>query len=121
VAGDGGAVIWPLAVGPALAKEYLLTGDPVPAARAAQMGLVNHVVPDEELEAASMAFAQRLAAGAPLAVQYTKQAVNKLVKDALNTSFDTSTALEIVTFQSEDHREALAAIREKRRPEFRGR
>jgi enoyl-CoA hydratase len=48
-------------------------------------------------------------------------AVNKLVKDALNTAFDTSTALEIVTFQSEDHREALAAIREKRPPEFKGR
>jgi len=43
------------------------------------------------------------------------------VKDALNVAFDTSTALEIVTFQSEDHAEALAAIREKRAPRFRGR
>ena len=59
--------------------------------------------------------------GAPLAVQYTKQAVNKVVKNALNIAFDTSTALEIVTFQSEDHKEALAALREKRKPEFNGR
>lgn len=121
VAGDGGAAIWPLAVGPALAKEYLLTGDPVPADRAQQMGLVNHVVPDEELQDAALAFAGRLASGAPLAVQYTKQAVNKVVKNALNIAFDASTALEIVTFQSDDHQEALAAIKEKRKPEFRGR
>jgi len=121
VAGDGGAAIWPLAVGPARAKEYLLTGDAVPAVEAERMGLVNHVVPDSELQTAALDFATRLAQGAPLAVQYTKQAVNKVIKNALNTAFDTSTALEIVTFQSDDHREALAAIKEKRKPEFHGR
>jgi enoyl-CoA hydratase len=121
VAGDGGTVAWPLAVGPARAKQYLLTGDPVPADEAERLGLVNKVVPDDELDEVASAFARRLAAGAPLAVQYTKQAVNKLVKDALNTSFDVATALEIVTFKSDDHREALAALAEKRRPQFRGR
>jgi len=121
VAGDGGAAIWPLAVGPARAKEYLLTGDPLTAAEAERIGLVNHVVPAAELDAAAMAFAARLAAGAPLAVRYTKLAVNKLVKDALNVAFDTSTALELLTFGSEDHQEALAALREKRPPAFKGR
>ena len=48
-------------------------------------------------------------------MRYTKLAVNKLVKDALATAFDTSTALELVTFLSQDHVEALAAMREKRR------
>jgi enoyl-CoA hydratase len=121
VAGDGGAAIWPLALGPARAKQYLMTGDPVPAREAERIGLVNRVVPDAKLPTESLAFAERLARGAPLAIQYTKQAVNKLVKEALNTAFDASTALEIVTFQSDDHREALAALREKRRPEFKGR
>ncbi|MFK7896420.1 MAG: enoyl-CoA hydratase/isomerase family protein [Myxococcota bacterium] len=121
VAGDGGAAIWPLAVGPARAKRYLLTGDPVPAQEAERIGLVNEVVPDEALADEALAFATRLAEGAPLAVQYTKQAVNKVIKDALNTAFDTSTALEIVTFQSDDHKEALAALSEKRKPEFKGR
>jgi enoyl-CoA hydratase len=121
VAGDGGAAIWPLAVGPARAKEYLLTGDALSAAEAERIGLVNRVVPAAELDAAAMAFATRLAAGAPLAVRYTKLAVNKLVKDALNIAFDTSTALELLTFQSEDHREALAALAERRPPKFRGR
>jgi len=121
VAGDGGTAIWPLVLGPARAKQFLLTGDPVTAAEALAMGLVNRVVAPDALEAEALAFAARLAAGAPLAVRYTKQAVNKLVKDALNTAFDTATALEIVTFQSEDHREALAALREKRPPQFKGR
>jgi enoyl-CoA hydratase len=121
VAGDGGCAIWPLLVGPARAKQYLLTGDAVSAVEAERIGLVNRVLPAAELERESLAFATRLAAGAPLAVRYTKQAVNKLVKDALNTAFDTSTALEIVTFRSDDHREALAAIKEKRAPVFRGR
>lgn len=121
VAGDGGTVIWPLAVGPARAKQYLLTGDPVSATEAERIGLVNRVVPAADLEREAMAFAQRLAAGAPLAVRYTKLSVNKLIKDALNVAFDTSTALELFTFQSEDHQEALAAIREKRPPKFRGR
>jgi len=121
VAGDGGAAIWPLVLGPARAKEFLMTGDPVTAENAQRMGLVNHVLPDAELDAAAMAFAKRLAEGAPLAIRYTKQAVNKLVKDALNTAYDFSTALEIVTFKSEDHREALSALAEKRPPRFKGR
>jgi enoyl-CoA hydratase len=121
VAGDGGVAIWPLVLGPARAKQYLLTGDPVSAEDAVSMGLANRVVPAESLHAEALAFAARLAQGAPLALRYTKQAVNKLLKDALNVAFDTSTALEIVTLQSDDHREALAAIKEKRAPRFTGR
>jgi enoyl-CoA hydratase len=121
VAGDGGTVAWPLAVGPMRAKRWLLTGDPVPAGEAERIGLVTEVAPDDELHERSLAWAHRLAAGAPLAVQYTKQAVNQLVKQALGTSFDLATALEIVTFGSDDHVEALTALREKRPPEFEGR
>jgi len=120
-AGDGGTLIWPLVLGPARAKQYLLTGDSLTAAEAERLGLVNAVVPAGELQDTALAFARRLAAGAPLAIRYTKLAVNKLVKDALNVAFDTSTALEIVTFRSDDHAEALAAIREKRKPDFKGR
>jgi enoyl-CoA hydratase len=121
VAGDGGAAIWPLLVGPLRAKRFLLTGDAVSPAEALDLGLANFVEPGERLRESAMAFAERLADGAPLAIRYTKLSVNKLIKDALNIAFDTSTALEIRTFLSEDHREALAAIREKRKPDFKGR
>jgi enoyl-CoA hydratase len=121
VAGDGGAVIWPLAIGPALAKRYLLTGDPLGAEEAHRIGLITAVVDDDELDQQAMAFAQRLASGAPLAVRYTKLAVNQLVKQALTTAFDLSTSLEMLTFRSEDHAEALAALKEKREPRFKGR
>ena len=121
VAGDGGTIAWPLAVGPARAKQYLLTGDPVSAVEAERVGLVNLVVPDDELDQAAMAFAHKLASRPPLAVQHTKAAVNNWVKQTAMASFDLATASEMVTFGSADHAEALAAIREKRAPRFTGR
>jgi enoyl-CoA hydratase len=121
VAGDGGAAIWPLLVGPARAKQYLMTGDALTAIEAERIGLVNRVSPTEALLPEAVAFAKRLAAGAPLAIRHTKSAINKLVKEALNVAFDSSLGHELVTLLSDDHREALAALREKREPDFRGR
>jgi enoyl-CoA hydratase len=121
VAGDGGAVVWPLVLGPAQAKRYLMTGDPLTAAEAERLGLISGAVPAEELQDTALAFARRLAAGAPLAVRYTKAAVNQLVKQALTTAFDYSTALELVTFVSADHQEALRALAAKETPRFEGR
>ncbi len=121
VAGDGGTVAWPLAVGPALAKQYLLTGDPISAAEAHRLGMVNEVAPDDQCLERALHWAGRIAANAPMAVQYTKVAVNKLLKDTANTAFDVATALELITFSSDDHAEALAAIRERRDPTFHNR
>ena len=121
VAGDGGTIAWPLALGPMLAKRYLLTGDPLTAADAERLGLVAETAPDaESCRAAGLAWARRLAAGAPQAVQFTKQAVNAWIKQTCGTAFDLSTALETVTFASEDFTEALAALTEKREPRFTG-
>ena len=121
VAGDGGTTIWPLVLGPMLAKRYLLTGDPVGADEALRLGLVSHVSPRDAVLADALAFAGRLADGAPLALRATKAAVNKLVKDALNVSFDTATNAELITLLSADHIEALAARTDRRTPIFRGR
>ncbi|TMF86231.1 MAG: enoyl-CoA hydratase/isomerase family protein [Chloroflexi bacterium] len=120
VAGDGGAAIWPLVLGPALAKRYLMTGDSLSAAEAERYGLVTGVTTADELEETALKFARRLAAGAPLAVRYTKAAVNQYVKQVATTTFDYSMGLELLTFVSEDHSEALAAIKEKRKPSFQG-
>ncbi len=120
-AGDGGAVIWPLLVGPARAKEYLMTGDSLTAAEAERIGLVNHVVPAGQVLDQATAMARRLADGPRRAVAATKASVNKLLRDAANLVLDTSLALEKENFFDSDHREAIAAFAERREPRFEGR
>jgi enoyl-CoA hydratase len=120
VAGDGGAVIWPQLVGYARAKEYLMTGDPLTANEAERIGLINHVVPDTELDARVASFANKLASGAPQAIKYTKVSVNLALKALAHTILDASMAYEMVTFATKDHREAVAAFLEKRKPNFTG-
>lgn len=121
VAGDGGAAIWPLLVGPLAAKRHLLLGEPLTAAEALRLGVAAEVCAPGELEAAAQAWADRIAAQAPLAVQGTKISVNQQIKQALLTSFDLSTSLEMPCFLSADHAEAVSAFVEKRTPTFEGR
>ena len=120
VAGDGGAIIWPQLVGYARAKEYLMTGDPVPAAEAERIGLVNHVVPDAELDARVDAFAAKLAGGATQAIKYSKVSVNIGLKQLAHSILDTSIGYEMLTFTTDDHKEAVNAFLEKRKPAFTG-
>jgi enoyl-CoA hydratase len=118
VAGDGGAVLWPLLIGPNRAKEFLMTGDVLTGKQAAEIGLVNHAVPAAELEAKTYAFAERLANGPRLAIEFTKRSVNIFVRSVLNQIIDGSLALEGLTFQTENHREAVDAFLGKRKPNF---
>ncbi len=118
-AGDGGAVIWPLLVGPHRAKEFLMTGDPVDAAMADRLGLVNHVVPADRLIEEATAFARRLAHGPGLAIRWTKMTVNRIVWQNLNLVLEMGLATEALSVWTKDHKEALAAIREGREPVFR--
>lgn len=120
-AGDGGAVIWPLLVGPARAKEFLMTGDSLSAAEAERIGLVNHVLPQEEVLTRATSMARRLADGPRLAIAGTKASVNKILRDTANLVLDTSLALEKENFFSADHKEAISAFLEKRDPVFFGR
>jgi enoyl-CoA hydratase len=121
VAGDGGAAVWPLLLGPLAAKRHLLLGDPLTAHDALRLGVAAEVCAPEEVAARAGAWARRLADGAPLAVRGTKQAVNAQLKQALLTSFDVSTALEATTLLSDDHAEALDAFASGRQPRFEGR
>ena len=77
VAGDGGAVTWPAMTSLLRAKQYLLTGDRLSATQAVEIGLANFVVPGDELLAEATAFAHRLAAQPPQAVQATKALLNQ--------------------------------------------
>lgn len=120
VAGDGGAAIWPLLVGPARAKEMLMRGTLLTGEQAERMGLVNYAVEPDEVMARATQIARELADGPTWAIRWTKLSVNKWLKQQLNLVFDTSMALEMATFRTDDHREAVAAFLDKRRPEFTG-
>jgi enoyl-CoA hydratase len=121
VAGDGGAAVWPLLLGPLAAKRHLLLGEPLTAADALRLGVASEVCPAGQVGERARDWARRLAAGAPLAVQGTKIAVNAQLKQALLTSFDVSTAMEMLCFGSADHAEGVDAFVEGREPTFRGR
>ncbi len=121
VAGDGGAAVWPLLVGSLAAKRHLLLGEPLGAAEAHRLGVAAEVCPPADVPERAMAWARRLAAGAPLAVQGTKLALNAQLKQALLTSFDVSTALEMLCFQSADHAEGVDAFIGGREATFEGR
>lgn len=118
VAGDGGAVIWPQLIGYARAKEYLLTGDLMTAKEAADIGLINHVVPAAELDAKVDAFADRLVAGATKAIRWTKMSVNIGLRELATSIMDASLAYEALSNISPDHQEAVRAFAEKRAPVF---
>jgi enoyl-CoA hydratase len=120
VAGDGGACLWPLLIGFHRAKEYIMTGEPIDAARAAAMGLINYCVPENELDGFVQDFARRLADGAPLAISYGKLAVNTMLKQLMAGAFETSLAYDQLSIRTHDHAEGAAAFLEKRKPKFTG-
>lgn len=121
VAGDGGAVIWAQRIGLTRAKEYLLTGELVSAQKAAEIGLINHCVPASELDAAVDTFCQRLLDGAPNAIRWTKVLTNMELKRIAGAVMEAGIAYEAVSVRSADHREGIAALKEKRKPNFSGR
>jgi enoyl-CoA hydratase len=120
VPGDGGAIIWPLLIGLPRAKQYLLTGDSLTGAEAAQIGLINRAVPRAELDKVVRDFARHVAEGPPRIMQLTKISLNVALKREVSALLDTSFAWEVVAAYSKDHREAVMAWLEKRKPHFTG-
>ena len=120
VAGDGGAVIWPMLIGPGRAKDFLMRGRLISGAETAQMGITSYAVPAEEVMDKAIEIAMDLARLPEHAVQWTKLSVNKGLKDQLNLILDASIAYEMLTLQTHDHKEAATAFAEKRRPVFKG-
>lgn len=121
VAGDGGAVVWAQRIGLARAKEYLLTGELLPAAKAAEIGLVNHCVPLAELDAAVDGFCGKLLSGAQNAIRWTKVLTNMELKRIAGAVIEAGIAYEAVSARTADHREGIAALKDKRPPQFTGR
>jgi enoyl-CoA hydratase len=120
VAGDGGVLLWPLLVGMHRAKEYLMTGEPVFAEKAADIGLINGCIADDHLDAHVQAFAEKLRDLPPHAVNYTKAALNVAMRQMTGAAFEMSLGYEIYTMKTNDFREASSAMMAKRKGEFRG-
>ncbi len=121
IAGDGGSVIWPQLIGYARAKHYLLTGELINAKDAQAMGLIYKAVPTAELDAAVDAYADRLLKLPIQSVKWTKQTINISLKQIAHSLMDAGMAYEALAGMTEDHGEAIAAFREKRKPSFKGR
>lgn len=116
-AGDHAVVIWPLLCGLAKAKRYLLLPDALTGEEAERIGLVSMCVPDAELDATAADVARRLADGPPNAVQWTKRALNHWLRQA-EPAFEASLGYEFLGFAGAEGAEGVAALREKRAPQW---
>jgi enoyl-CoA hydratase len=115
VAGDGGPITWPLLTSLQLAKEYALTGDRIPARRAAEIGLANHVCPDDEVVDRALDCARRIAALPRQAVQDTKRILNLHLERAVVATIDFALAAEDRSFRSPELRANIDRLLDKGR------
>jgi enoyl-CoA hydratase len=110
VAGDGGAELWPLLMSMLKAKEYLFTGERIPAAEAVTLGLANRVVPDADLRDEALKLAHKLAEQPAQALQDTKRALNLHIQAAIARVAPFALAKEALSFGSEDVGKAIASF-----------
>ena len=116
-AGDHAALVWPLMCGMAKAKYFLLMNEVLTGEEAERIGMVSLCVDDEQVQARALEIAEALAAGAPTAQRWTKQALNGWYRQAMPL-FDASLGLEFYGFGGPEVLEGLASHREKRPPKF---
>lgn len=118
--GDGGAFLWPLMIGFARARHHLLTGEPLTAVEAMQIGLIHKALPTEQLDEHVNAYADRLLKAPQLALRLSKRSINMTLRQLAESVTDAHAGLEHLTMASADHREAVVALMEKREPVFTG-
>jgi enoyl-CoA hydratase len=102
VCGDGGAAFWPLLMGMLRCKQYLLTGDRIPAEKAVELGLATEHVPDEQLLDVARQMAERLASLPHQALQETKRALNLHIQDFILRAAPFALSAEAESFTTDD-------------------
>jgi enoyl-CoA hydratase/carnithine racemase len=120
IPGDGGAWLLPRIIGLSRATELTLTGRTIDARQAEQWNLVSRVVPREQLLPTAREIAQQIAANPPHAVRLAKRLLREALHSRLDTLLEMSAAFQVMSHQTADHHEAVAAFVEKRKPEFGG-
>jgi 2-(1,2-epoxy-1,2-dihydrophenyl)acetyl-CoA isomerase len=117
----GSSWLLPRIVGLQMAKKLALLGDTIDADEAARLGIVTEVVAPEELADAATRLARRLADGPPIALSLTKELLNQSFTASFDDALNREAAVAAANMAAEDAAEALAAFREKRAPDFKGR
>lgn len=120
IPGWGGCIRLPRIVGSAKALEIILTGDRISAQEALQVGLVNMVVPEDQLEKAVKELADKLAGKPPVAVKLAKSVVKKGLESSLKSGMSLESSAFSICFATEDQKEGVKAFLEKRKPQFKG-
>ena len=121
VPGAGGSWLMPRVMGLAKAAELTFTGDFLEAKEAERIGVLNRLVSADRLEEEAMALARRIAQGPPIAIRLAKLQLYQSLLTDFETSLDIAAANQSIALLSQDHKEGLAAFREKRKAEFKGR
>ncbi|MEE8373478.1 MAG: enoyl-CoA hydratase/isomerase family protein [Dehalococcoidia bacterium] len=118
---SGGTVRLPGLIGLARAKEFILSGDPIPAKKAAEWGLLNGVFPRETFDEEVRKIAVKMARKAPIALGLGKQLINRSFQQRdIKAGLDAAMDVQSILICTEDYREAVKAHEEKRPPAFRG-
>lgn len=117
----GSTWLYPRVMGLGKALEYLFTGDFIEAKEAERLGVLNRLVPADELEKETMSLARKIANGPPVAMRVTKHQVYAGLGVDFETALQMIAASQSITLGSEDHKEGIAAFREKRPAKFQGR
>ncbi|QUT05773.1 crotonase/enoyl-CoA hydratase family protein [Sphingobium phenoxybenzoativorans] len=120
IPGDGGAWLLPRAVGFSKACEMAFTGESINAQEALACGLVSRVVPDDQLKDAARDLASRIAANPPHALRMAKRLLRQARNQRLDEHLEAASAYQALAHTTADHREAISAFREKRKPVFTG-
>lgn len=117
----GGTWFLPRILGFPKAAEIVFTGDPIEAKDAERLGLLNRLVPSADLEQETMAMARKIVSNPPIALRLAKVQMYKALTGDLDDNLDLSAPLQTIALMTEDYREGISALREKRKATFKGR
>lgn len=121
ISDGGGSYFVPRLVGPHLAKQFLFSAEPIPAERLYNLGVVNYLVPLERLQEETKNIAEKFAAGPSRAYGMIKKLVDHSLNATLEEILEQERITQTMMVTTEDHKEGIAAFKEKRKPNFTGR